>query len=263
MAVIKSSNQLMKKSGPRLSIILATRNAATTVGHCLDSIVNQNYDNWELLISDGASTDDTTKVIRQYERHIVWWQSRADGGIYDAWNQALAKARGEYVTFLGADDAWHTPSTLTDIFNSIGDRTYDLVTGRGLLSNEARSGHYEFGAAWNYRKVMRRVTVCHPGMLHNRELFHRYGSYDASYRICADYEFLLRLPADLKTLHLDAILVDVAGAGVSRQHKWLTLRERFRAQANCPRVGKIRAMANYVDKLWRVPIARVFGMPTW
>lgn len=263
MTAVDSPNQLKRKTKPRLSIILATRNAAVTVGRCLDSIIKQSYDDWELLIADGASTDETTEIIRQHERYIVWWQSRRDNGIYDAWNQALAMACGEYVTFLGADDAWHTPSILMSIFNTIGDRTYDLVTGRGVLINPSRKVHYEFGAAWNYHKVMRRVTVCHPGALHRRELFQRYGNFNTSYRICADYEFLLRLPEDLRTLHLDAVLVDVADAGISRQHKWLTLHERYRAQANCPRVGKIRAIANYADKLWRVPIARVFGIPTW
>ena len=91
---------------PRLSIVIATWNAARTFEQCLLSITGQAFTDWELLVADGGSTDGTVDLIRKYEDRIAWWQSQRDGGIYDAWNQAIPHARGEYVCFLGADDAW-------------------------------------------------------------------------------------------------------------------------------------------------------------
>lgn len=245
---------------PRLTIVIATWNAAATLERCLRSVVAQTFDDWEVVLADGGSTDGTLDIVRDYQAHFAHWHSHADAGIYDAWNQALEHARGEYVCFLGADDAWHDAGVLRQLFARIGDGEYDLVTGRGLLVDADGQPIEAFGRPWNYRKVGRRMTICHPGALHRRDLFTRFGRFDTDYRISADYDFLLRLPADLRTLHVDATLVDVRDGGISRDQRWAMLRERFRAQANCPRVGPALASLNYLDKLWRIPVARVLGM---
>lgn len=249
------------RTRPRLSIVIATRNAAAILEHCLHSIIGQHYGNWELLVADGGSSDGTVELIRRYEDHVAWWESRNDGGIYDAWNTALEHATGEYVCFLGADDAWHDASTLERVFAAIGDDAFDLVTGRGVLVDRAGRGTHLFGNPWDYRKLMRRMTICHPGALHRRDLFRRFGTFDASYRISADYDFLLRLPANLRSLHLDVPLVDVADQGLSRDRRWLMLAERYRAQSSCERIGRTRATLNFLDKLWRIPVAKVLGIP--
>lgn len=246
---------------PRLSIIIATWNAEATFSRCLKSILEQEFGDWELLVADGASTDGTLDLIRQHGAHIAWWQSKKDGGIYDAWNQALEHARGEYVAFLGADDAWDATTTLRRIFDTVGQGEYDLVTGRGILIDSAGVAYHDFGKPWDHHKVMRRMRICHPGSLHRRNLFKRFGTFDTSYRISADYDFLLRLPADLRTLHVDMPFARVADGGISRNRRWLMLRERYRAQASCPRVGRARAAINFLDKLWRIPVAKVLGIP--
>lgn len=246
---------------PRLSIIVATRNAVRTFERCVLSITGQAFTDWELLVADGASTDGTIELIRDAKSQITWWQSQKDGGIYEAWNKALANACGEYVAFLGADDAWHARSTLQSIFDHIGICEYDLITGRGILVDRSGRRYHEFGNAWNYHKLMRRITICHPGALHRRDLFQRFGTFDTNYRISADYDFLLRLPVNLRSLHLNATLVDVADDGISRGRRWLMLRESYRAQANCSRIGHMRAAFNYVDKLWRIPVAKALGIP--
>lgn len=245
---------------PRLSIVLATWNAAATLERCLRSIVAQTSADWEIVLADGGSTDGTLDIVRAYRAHLAHWHSHPDAGIYDAWNQALEHARGEYVCFLGADDAWHDADALQRVFARIGHGEYDLVTGRGLLVDADGRAIESFGRPWSYRGVGRRMTICHPGALHRRELFARFGRFDTGYRISADYDFLLRLPADLRTLHVDAVLVDVCDGGVSRDHRWAMLRERYRAQAKCPRVGRVRASLNYLDKLWRIPVAMALGM---
>lgn len=246
---------------PRLSIIVATYNACETLERCLQSVFEQSFSDWELLIADGGSTDGTQQLIRAHADKLAWWQSKPDNGIYDAWNQAISHAHGEYVSFLGADDAWHTTHTLADIFGALGSEPYDLVTGRGALINAGGVRYHTFGSGWNFHKVARRITICHPGAFHRRDLFERYGPFDTSYRICADYDFLLRLPAETKALYLDFPWVDVADAGVSRSRRGLMLREKYRAQARCSRIGKVRAAINYADKLWRIPVARILGIP--
>lgn len=245
---------------PRLSVILATYNAAATLRTCLDSTLSQTSRDWELLVADGGSTDGTLPILEEYSPQLAWWRSRPDGGIYEAWNEAIGHARGEYVAFIGADDAWHAPSVLHDVFQAIGGRAFDLVTGLGELVNSDGRRHV-FGHPWDYAKVARRMTICHPGALHRRDLFTRHGLFDTGYRISADYDFLLRLPAEIRAFHVPWPLVDVADGGVSRRRRRAMLMERFRIQARCPRIGTIRAALNLLDKMWRIPVARVLGIP--
>ena len=248
-------------AAPRLSIIVATWNAARTFERCIASIEDQTFTDWELLIPDGGSTDGTADLIRKHERSIAWWQSSRDGGIYDAWNQALARARGEYVCFLGADDAWADNNTLEALFAAIGGRRYDLVTSRARCEDPAAKKAWEFGSAWDFGRVGRRMVVCHPGLLHRRALFETYGLFDTRFRITGDLDFLLRLPEDLATLHVDAITVHVEAAGISKKNVLARLREQRIALARCARYGPMRARLVWMDKLWRYPIARLFGIP--
>jgi glycosyltransferase involved in cell wall biosynthesis len=245
---------------PRLSIIIATWQAASTLERCLQSIIDQDFVDWELLISDGASTDGTVDLISKFERHIQWWRSGEDSGIYDAWNQALHNARGEYVCFLGADDTWADNEALARIFTVVGDENYDLVTSSGLFLNSATGKSIDFGSAWNYRRLGRHMVVCHPGMLHRRSLFQTYGLFDTQYKIAGDLDFLLRLPCDIKTIHVDTTTVVVEAAGVSRRNVFERLREQREVLARCNRYGPLRAYLAWIDKLWRWPIARVLDI---
>lgn len=245
---------------PRLSIIIATWQAAATLERCLKSIIDQDFNDWELLLADGASTDGTVDLIGKYERHIAWWQSDKDEGIYDAWNQALPHARGEYVCFLGADDAWADSGALARIFAAIGNQQYDLVTSSGLFLDSATGKSLTFGSAWDYRRIGRRTVVCHPGLLQRRSLFRDYGLFDTQYRIAGDLDFLLRLPRDLKTLHVDTTSVVVEAAGVSRRNVLERLREQREVLTRCKRYGPLLAYLTWIDKLLRWPIARMLNI---
>lgn len=246
---------------PRLSIIIATHNAAGTLERALESIAAQTFTSWELLIADGGSKDATPDIIRRHQGMVYYWHSHPDAGIYDAWNQALVHARGEYVCFLGADDCFAEATSLARLFDAVGAAGYDLVTSRGGVFDPATGSKVDFGAPWDYRRVGRRMIVCHPGMLHRRELFARYGNFDASYRIAGDLEFLLRLPPDMSTLDVDLETVLIEAAGISRRNVMKRLAEQRRALSGSPRHGPLYAWLCWLDKLWRYPIARLFGIP--
>lgn len=246
---------------PRLSIIIATRNAERTFERCMHSITGQDFTDWEILIADGASTDNTVSLIRKHEAIIAWWQSKGDEGIYDAWNQAIARARGEYVCFLGADDAWADDHALARLYRAIGEQEYDLVTSSGLVINSATGKRERFGSAWDYQRIGRRSVVCHPGLLHRRSLFERYGDFDSHYRIAGDLDFMLRLPASIHTLHVDTVSTLIDSEGMSRRNVLARLREQREVLARCERYGPIFAHLVWIDKLWRYPLARLFHIP--
>lgn len=88
---------------PLISIIIVTLNAGDHLENCIRSVISQDYQNIELLIFDGGSTDSTIEIIKTYEKYISYWQSQADKGIYDAMNKAIKHSKGDWLYFLGAD----------------------------------------------------------------------------------------------------------------------------------------------------------------
>jgi hypothetical protein len=96
--------------------------------------------------------------------------------------------------------------------------------------------------------------------MHRRSLFDRYGLFDTRYRIAGDLEFLLRLPRDIRTLHVPEDTILIEGEGISRRNTLARLREQRRILAACERYGPVRAYLAWLDKLWRLPIARVLGI---
>ena len=245
----------------RLSIIIATRNAASTLQRCMDSIFAQTFVDFELIIVDGASRDGTREIIEACADRLAYWHSRPDIGIYDAWNQALVHASGEYVCFLGADDALHAPDTLADIFSAIGDHSFDLVSSRANLRDSAFRLKKTIGHGFEFSGLPRRMTLVHPGLLHRRVLFDRYGLFNTRYRIAADLDFLLRLPSDTAALHLHQVTVEIQDDGICRRQFWARIWERREVHKRCPRVGSLRANLFWADKAWRRPVARLFGLP--
>lgn len=260
MTTISPAAKTLNATTPQISIIIATWNAARTFERCLQSIERQSFTDWELLVADGASSDGTVDLIRQHASHIAWWQSKKDGGIYDAWNQTLTHARGEYVCFLGADDAWADNDALARLIAAAHTDKYDLVTSQGLTFDPITRKEVRFGSAWDYRRIGRHMVVCHPGLLHRRSLFESYGPFNIEYRIAGDLDFLLRLPVETRAIHLDVISVLIEAAGISRKNVLARLREQRKILARCKRYGALRAYLCWLDKLWRYPIARLFNI---
>lgn len=246
-------------TSPKLSILIATYNAGKTLEACLTSVAAQSFKDYEILIADGLSNDDTVSIIEKHRNLIKYWHSKRDDGIYDAWNSLINKSTAEYICFIGADDIFANSEALQSIFQQASDADFDLITSKGLLLGATRE--HVFGASWDYRKLARRITVCHPGLMHNRKLFEKFGNFDTSYRIVGDYEFLLRLSSDTRVLHVDAITVKVADGGVSRSRYMEMLKEKRRAQSECKRIGPLIAWLNFFDKLWRIPIAKALKIP--
>lgn len=248
------------QSLPKLSLIIATYNAQQVLARCIRSIAGQSYHNWELIVIDGGSTDGTVGIIQSHAEHISYWHSRPDKGIYDAWNQAILHATGDYVCFLGADDALHSPNTLAEIVSSVGNARYDLITSRGQLYNATGFRGPVIGASWANAKLPRRIRVCHPGLFHHRSLFKIHGEFNFEYKIAADLEFLLRLPVDIQSYDFPVVVVDIQDGGVSRKYFWRRIGEYRKIHSASPRVGPFKAWLYWADKAWRRPIALLFGL---
>src|SRR5689334_2190715 len=97
---------------PTVSIIIPTYNSEVLLETALESILRQTYPYREIVIIDGGSTDRTVDVIKHYSRHVAYWVSEKDAGIYDAMNKGVEAATGDWLYFMGSDDQLYEADTL-------------------------------------------------------------------------------------------------------------------------------------------------------
>lgn len=222
-------------SAPRVSILVATWNCAPQLAAFLDSLAAQSWTDWELLLLDNASTDGSAELVAAFQRRLsdgpqrVVWSSQPDTGIYDAWNRGLHLAKGTYLSFIGADDTFLHPESLERIA-ALTATDADLITARNAYC--APDGRFlrHWGFGWQWKRMRQSMNIAHPGMLVRRDWFRRIGPFDSSFRICGDYEWFLRLPPELRTVHSSDSILQVVQAGVSHTRIGQVYAETFRAQ---------------------------------
>jgi hypothetical protein len=183
-------------SQPRVSIVVSVLNGAGTLQEALDSVAGQTYAARELIVIDGGSTDGTQEILQRNASKLAYWVSEPDRGIYDAWNKGLARARGDWICFLGADDYLWAPDTLERLAPVL-ERAYPpirLVYGEVAVVNESGGKMLRAGEDWRSARGRFRQIMClpHTGLMHHRSLFEAHGNFDESFRIGGDYEMLLR-----------------------------------------------------------------------
>lgn len=116
---------------PKLSIITVVRNGEDTIKPTIESVITQTHTDYEYLIIDGKSSDNTMNVIQPYEEHISKIISEQDKGVYDGMNKGLALATGDYVLFLNAGDELASTDTLESLFHA--KEGADLYYGETLI----------------------------------------------------------------------------------------------------------------------------------
>jgi glycosyltransferase involved in cell wall biosynthesis len=232
-------------TAPSVSVIVATLNSAGTLPACIDSVSAQEGVSVELLVVDGGSTDGTAQILEANDASIAHWVSEPDRGVYHAWNKALGRATGRWVCFLGADDRLAGSGTLKTLVD-LGERTgADLVCSRVRYRASEKAGSSVVGQPWDWSKMTRFMCVAHPGLLHRRSLFDRFGQFSEVYRIAGDYEYLLRLGDGVTAAFAEEVTVEVGGAGLSSDATG-TLREVRLIQSLAPEIGSLKAGVNYL-----------------
>ncbi len=201
----------------KFSIIIATYNASGTLQECLDSIRPQKNEEVELLIIDGESTDSTLKIIEANRDLVDYYIHEKDQGIYDAWNKGIKVSHGEWIAFLGADDTL-CPDTLQkyiDYLSYTNDKGIEYISGRiNYIDNSGRI-FCKIGEKWDWPAFSKSMSVAHVASLHRRSLFKEVGPYDLKYKICGDYELLIRKKSQLKTAFIDHTIANMRMGGIS------------------------------------------------
>jgi glycosyltransferase involved in cell wall biosynthesis len=216
---------------PLFSIVTVVFNGAKTVEATIQSVSAQTFRHFEYIILDGGSTDGTPAILEKHGGSIDYWASEPDSGIYNAWNKALGVARGEWIAFLGADDVY-CKDALQRYAQAIAtrpDEKVQYISSRVRLV-KAGTAVRTFGSGWSWPAFSHHMTVAHVGSMHRRSLFEEYGRFDESYRVCGDYELLLRPRERLRAMFIDQVTATMAFGGVSNTNVRLALTEQERAK---------------------------------
>ncbi|UOE48320.1 glycosyltransferase [Mucilaginibacter sp. SMC90] len=189
-------------------------NCEGTLQQALDSITGQGFKNYELVLVDGGSNDDTQYIISNLKKtgnYHIQFISEPDRGIYDAMNKGIDMATGQWLYFMGGDDILSSLSVLDQVYLNIQHEHAQLVYGNvtGAVSNIKYTDD-------TINKVLSR-GIHHQGIFYKREVFDYTGKYNLKFRVAADYHLTLKVfcnPA-LKTKYTDLEIARFGESGLS------------------------------------------------
>ncbi|MCA0931592.1 glycosyltransferase [Lutimonas saemankumensis] len=197
-----------------ISVIIPTFNSEKTIDRCLESLTNQNYKNFEIILVDGKSNDDTLKIVKSYldKGLILNIKTEKDEGPYDAMNKGISMAKGKWIYFLGSDDYLYHDSVLKQFASYAEETRSDLIYGNVFFEPYGRIYDGEF----NRSKLIKR-NICHQGIFYKKTLFDRLGMYNLKYPVHADWEFNIKcfFSSNVKVEYHDFTVAHFSDGGLS------------------------------------------------
>jgi glycosyltransferase involved in cell wall biosynthesis len=219
---------------PRFSII-TTYNSAKTIKQTIDSLLAQTFKNFEILIIDGLSTDDTIKIIKSYNDSRINVYSETDKGIYDALNKGIYRSIGGIIGFLHSDDTFYNDNVLSDIYNSFdsqidgvyGDLNYVSADNQNIIIRNWVSDNF------NPEMLKKGWMPPHPTLFLKNKVYEKHGNFKTEYSISSDYDFILRIFKDeelcFKYLNKKLVNMKIGGSSNKSLNKILIkLREDYK-----------------------------------
>jgi glycosyltransferase involved in cell wall biosynthesis len=215
----------------KFSIVIATRNAASHLRRCLNSVFSQKYENYEIVVQDCLSRDGTLKILEKFSDRIDL-RSEKDSGVYDAWNRALNRASGDWVIFLGADDCFvagdvllHARAHLARLPEYVDFAYGALLTGR----NARIQGVIDRTEADVYRVFFSSVGFPFPATFSRFATLKKY-VFDTSYRIAGDFDMAARAVKrdNIARLPMAVTYMEKGGLSTNKKLHHLSLSERVR-----------------------------------
>ncbi len=217
----------------KITIITVVYNAEVYLRDCIESVLAQDYKDIEYILIDGASTDESYQIAKEYQNRLAVLISEPDRGMYDALNKGIALATGAVIGILNADDILadqHVISQLVQTFERekvsgvYGDLNYVAPDNINQIQRKWRSsaaGPKDLALGW---------MPAHPTLYLKRELFEQFGDYSLNYGSAADYELMLRFLYQHKitTSYLPILMVNMRNGGMSNQ----SMKHRYSAFLN-------------------------------
>lgn len=205
---------------PRISIIIPAYNVEDVLDGALKSIVNQTYDNIEVWVVDGDSTDETLTIIERYRKAFPYINvvSEKDEGIYDAMNKGIDLSSGEWLYFMGADDRLFDNEVLLNLYKSGALDQVKVVYGNVLIvgDNPWAKDQDVYDGPFDLEKLLNR-NICQQAIFYPRKVISKAGYFDKRYTVTADWDYNLRCFARQQFLYVDLTIAKFYSGGLSSQ----------------------------------------------
>lgn len=190
----------------------------------MDSVLNQTYDLIEYIVIDGKSIDNTLNLVnsRIYNESNIIVRSETDRGIYDALNKGIKLATGDVIGFVHSDDFLSSPNIIKEIEKKIINESLDGVYGdlRYIDRNNPQKVIRNWKSSeFNQGLLKNGWMPPHPTLFVKKEVYQKHGLFDLSYRISADYDFMLRIfkDSELKFGYLPKVITKMRVGGASNR----------------------------------------------
>ncbi len=202
------------------SIITPTFNSQETIEKNLISVSNQNFKNYEQIIVDNQSEDNTIKIINNFNNKNISLISEKDDGLYDAINKGINIAKGKYIAILHSDDYFYDNDVLLNVINKFQDTKIDIIYGNIIYVNK----NYTPLRFWKSKKYKKGLfnygwSPPHPSFFVKKEIYDKYGLYKQQLGNPADVELMYRLleKKQLNYFYYNKIFVSMRLGGLSNR----------------------------------------------
>ncbi|MRX63772.1 glycosyltransferase family 2 protein [Maribacter luteus] len=239
----------------KVSIITGTYNSEKYIGDCLKSIYEQDFPEIEHIIIDGASKDRTLEVIENTDNRVAQVISEPDKGIYDAMNKGIKLASGEIVGILNSDDFYNSNEVISKVVKAFEENNADCVFGNlyyvkpddtSVIVRKWVTGPYnkKYGFRWGWHPA-------HPSFFVRKNIYEKYGYFQADHKISADFELMLRFIErfNINSTYLDFPMVRMRLGGESSKG----FNSHYIGNKECYRAFK----RNNLPVPWFYPLVRV------
>lgn len=207
----------------KFSIITVTYNSSSTLRDTIQSVLAQTYYDIEYIIIDGFSSDNTVDVIKEYEplfKGHMRWISEKDSGLYDAMNKGIQMATGDIIGIINSDDYYVDNDVVKNVVNYFIEKDVDTIYTDLYLVDPINTNKIIRDCRYkNFKKGLffQGWHPPHPALFVKKEVYDRCGYFDLSYKIGADYDFMLRIleKYSISTAYLPIYTVKMRNGGTS------------------------------------------------
>jgi len=202
----------------KVSIITVCFNIAETIEQTIKSVLGQDYKDIEYIIVDGRSTDGTLDIINRYKNRIANIISEPDNGIYDAMNKGLRSSTGDILATLNGDDVYADQTTVSQMAEFIQHNGLDAAYGDLIYVDRHDTGQVKrFWKPGPYKKgaFCHGWVIPHPTFFCRKEIFEKFGYFNDTLQIAADFELMLRLieKHQIKIDYMEKVIVKMGTGG--------------------------------------------------
>ena len=202
---------------PSFSIIIPTYNSESSLKETLDSILEQSFADFEIVLMDGGSKDHTIAVAESYNDIRLKIYSEPDNGVYDAMNKGITRSSGQWIYFIGSDDYLHAADVLQKVYHQLEKIKNNVLYGNVIIKGDV--GWARDGQIYNGKYTLQRLlrgNICHQSIFYRRSfLIDNNLVYNLNYPIVSDWDLNIQCRLKTSFTYLNIIVAVFNAGGIS------------------------------------------------